>query len=181
MNLWTEEQIAEFVELRCKEAGIQPDFSKLVMPHQFDDAEYETREERNQHGVYRILWNASDGNPVVAMRLWTDSLRVSPDGGIVVSYPNPPATKELEKVNVTGLLVLRVIIQSGLANQQEIIDSLRLPEMEVAAALRLARSRGWIDEVDGRYRLTWKWFRSVTRVLSRQNLLVRRTLGDSLQ
>ena len=35
------------------------------------------------------------------------------------------------------------------------------------------------ETIDDRYRLTWMWFRSITRVLARQNLLVRRTLGGS--
>jgi len=179
LNPWSERQISELIENRCKEAQIQPDFSKLVMPHQFDDAEYDTMEERNRNGVYRILWNASEGNPVVALRLWADSLRVSPDGAVVVCFPTPPTTRELENVGMTGLLVLRVIIESGLASRQEILESLRLPEEEVAGALRYAESRGWIENVDGRYQLTWKWFRAVTRVLSRQNLLFRKTLGDS--
>ena len=64
-----------------------------------------------------------------------------------------------------------------LANQAEIIGSLRLSAIEVAGALNLALTREWIESIDGRYRLTWKWFRSITRILARQNLLVRRASG----
>ena len=31
--------------------------------------------------------------------------------------------------------------------------------------------RGWIEEVDGHHRVTWKWFRTITRVLVRRNFL----------
>ena len=50
-----------------------------------------------------------------------------------MSLPQLPATEELESVNITVLLMLRVIAQSGYANQEEITDSLKLPETEVAS------------------------------------------------
>jgi hypothetical protein len=178
LPLWTETQITELIEQRSDHAGILPDFGELILPRQFEDTDYDTMEERNRFGFYQILWNASEGNPAVALQLWSDSLRVAPDGRILVTLPQLPETDELESENITVLLILRVIAQSGFANQDEITDSLRFPETEVVAGLRFALSREWVELVDGRYRLTWKWFRSVTRVLARQNLLVRRTLGE---
>ena len=175
---WTETQIKQLVELRTSHAGIKPDFSELILPRQFEDISYETVEERNRFGFYRILWNASDGNPVVAMQLWVNSLRVASNGRILVSLPQLPATSELENVHTTVLLTLRVVAQSGMANQEDIIASLRFPEAEIAGALRLAIDRQWVESVnDDSYRITWKWFRSIMRVLARQNLLVRKTLG----
>lgn len=177
LSLWTENQIRGLIEQRTDRTGIQPDFGELALPRQFEDIDYETVEERNRNGFYRILWNASDGNPAVALQLWADSLRVAPKGRILVSLPQLPATEELEGVNITVLLILRVIAQSGYASQEQITDSLKLPETEVNVALRFALAREWVEIADGWYRLTWKWFRSITRVLARQNLLVRRTLG----
>lgn len=39
----------------------------------------------------------------------TDSLRVTPEGRIIVSLPQLPATEELESINTNVLLMLRVI------------------------------------------------------------------------
>ena len=75
---------------------------------------------------------------------------------------------------MTVLLVLRVIAQSGMANEEQIVDSLRLHPDEVASALTLSRNFGWIERIDNSYRLSWRWFRSVMMVLTRQNLLVRK-------
>jgi len=175
--LWTEAQIRELIELRSAHAGIEPDFGELILPRQFEDIDYDTVEERNRFGFYRILWNASDGNPKVSLQLWADSLRITPGGRIQVSLPQLPATSELEKVNMKVLLMLRVIIQSEMASQEEITNSLRFKTREVAGALNMATVNGWIKPVNGRYCLTWKWFRSITRVLARKNLLVRTTLG----
>lgn len=177
LPLWTEEQIGDLIDLRCTEAGISPDFGNLVLPRQLDEVDYETHEERNRRGFSRILWNAAEGNPAVALQIWVDSLSVSPDGKIIVNIPRLPDTRELEGVNITVLLVLRVITQSGLAAQDDIIESLRLPMADVLRAVRFSMQRGWIEEINGRYRLTWKWFRSITLVLSRQNLLPRKSIG----
>ena len=68
------------------------------MLHLFDDIDCDTVEDRNRFDFYRILWNASDGNPMVALHLWTDSLRIAPDNLILVSLPQLSATSELEKV-----------------------------------------------------------------------------------
>jgi hypothetical protein len=176
---WTETQIKELLELRSTHAGISPYFGELVLPRQFENIDYDTVEERNRFGFYRILWNASEGNPVVALRLWADALIIAPDGRTLVCLPQLPVTNELEKANITTLLVLRVIAQSGYATQEEIIDSLRYPATEVAGALRYAIDREWVESVDDRYNMNWKWFRSINRVLARQNFLVRKTLGGS--
>ena len=177
LPMWTEDQIRELIEIRSSQAGFEPDFSELILPRQFDDIDYETEEERNRFGFYRILWNASDGNPMVSLHLWADSLRIAPDNQVLVSLPQLPATSELEKVSMTMLLTLRVIAQSEMINQEEIVESLRLPTAEISGALHLAETRRWIKSIDGRYRLTWKWFRSITQVLARKNMLVRKTPG----
>jgi len=176
LPLWTENQIRELIEMRSAQAGINPDFGEITLPRQFVDLDYETVEERNRFGFYRILWNAADGNPAVALQLWADSLRVAPDGRILALLPQLPATEQLDKVTINALLILRVIAQSGYANQQQIVDSLKIPGKEVNVTLRFALTREWVELTDGWYRLSWKWFRTITRVLARQNLLVRRTL-----
>jgi hypothetical protein len=177
LPLWSEEQIREMIELRSSHIGINPDFGDLDLPRQFEDMDFETEEDRNRFGFFRILWNASDGNPMVSLQLWADSLRMHTDGRILVSIPQLPTISELDSVDMNMLLILRVVAQSEWTTREEIVNSLQLPVNEVAGALRLATSRGWLESENGRFRLTWKWFRSITRVLARKNLLVRTTLG----
>jgi len=173
MPLWSEEQIRELIELRTAHAGIEPNFEELALPSQFEGDEHQTLEDRNRFGFFRILWNASDGNPVASLHLWTDALRVAADGSIKVTLPQLPDAGELDKAGMTILLILRVIAQSGMASLEQIVDSLKLPENEVAGALNLAHNHQWVEKENDHYRLAWKWFRSIMRILSRQNLLVR--------
>ena len=171
--LWTEEQIGDLIDQRCRDAGITPDFGQLILPRHDDDAGQETLAERNRLAFHRLLWDAADGNPAVALRLWADSLAVTEDGKVIVHLPSPPATSEIEKLTPTQLLVLRVIAQSELIARDEIVESLRFSEANVGNAILVSLQQGWVEEVDGRYRLSWDWYRTITRVLVRRNFLDR--------
>jgi hypothetical protein len=168
---WTEEQIGNLLDLRSAEAGIRPDFGRLVLPRRLEAMEEETLTERNRSGIYRIIWYAAEGNPGLALQHWANSLAVTPDGEIFVRLPPEPAIAELEGVHITVLLMLRVIIQSELASAADIGKSLKLPAVQVSTAIHYTLRRGWIEEVNGRYGVSWSWLRVVTRVLVRRNLL----------
>ena len=45
LPLWSEEQIREMIELRSSHIGINPDFSDLDLPRQFEDMDFETNPE----------------------------------------------------------------------------------------------------------------------------------------
>ena len=109
----------------------------------------------------------------MALRLWADSLAITEDGKFVVHLPSPSETSEIEKLTPTQLLVLRVIAQSELIARDEIVESLRFSETNVGNAILVSLQQDWIEEVDGRYRLTWDWYRTITRVLVRRNFLDR--------
>jgi hypothetical protein len=180
LPLWKESQIKELIEHRVAKAGIDIDYSRLVLPRQYDDIYFETPEERNRAGYYRVLWSVSDGNPVIALRLWVESLYVAADNNLVVRIPQLLSTKKLERLSINGLLVMRAIAQMGMAAQRDIIESLKLSETEIANALRFSINNGWIEETNGYYHITWKWYLGIRRVLARQNLLSRQTLGGAL-
>ena len=171
---WTQEQITELIETRSRSAGIEPDFSEIEIPHQFDDIEYESLDERTRAGFYRILWSVSGGNPSVALRLWGDSLAVTDDERIFVQVlPRVFASDQLEQASLSVLLMLRVIIQSEMSTTEDIAESLQLSSGVIDSGIRFALLHGWIEEAGGYYEITWRWFRPICRVLTRQNLLSR--------
>jgi len=167
----TEEQLGDLIDLTFNEADIDPDLTKLALPRQTDSTGEETVAERCRLQFIRFLWNASDGNPSVALRFLAKSLRTQEDGCIAAWLPELPPLSELERLGTTGQLVLRVMTQCELASPEEITQSLRLSEEEVKAAIAALHLHGWIEEQEGRYRITWSWWRAITRVLARKNLL----------
>jgi hypothetical protein len=170
---WTEEQIGALIDLRTREAQLEPDFSKLEIPRQFDEVGYDSQEERTRFGIHRILWDTSGGNPQVAMELWADSLGVDRTGKTIPHLPRPMSAAALEAAHPSALLVLRMLLRAEGSRLDELIRFLGLPVGEVRGALHTATLRGWVELCDGRYRVTGPWFRPLTIVLGRRNLMPR--------
>jgi hypothetical protein len=180
LPVWTERQIGELIELRCTEAGIEPDFSGLILPRRIDEGQYDTVDERNRAGIYRLITTIAGGSPSMALKLWTEALAVAPGGRIVVRLPGLPETGELQRSAISLLLVLRVIMQCELASADDVIKSLRLSTGEAHNALRFLMQRGWIELDDGRYQVSDSWYGAVVSVLDRQNLIQLRQGGGLL-
>ncbi len=168
---WDEEQIGELIELRTAALGLEPDYSRFFLPPYLDEPAAQKEEDRQKLGFFRILWAASDGNVEVALRLYIRSLLVREDGSVLARTPPQLDLEQLEASSIDTLLVLRVIAQSGYATAAQVAETLVTPLPQVESLFTIMRWRGWIEEVDGHFRITWRWFRPITRVLSRQNLI----------
>ena len=170
---WSEAQLEQLFEARCKAAEIEPDYRRLVFPRQFDDGERMTLDERNRFGFRRVLWELSDGNPEVAIRLFCDSLRELPDGKLIVRLPQTASANTVGNANLTTLLVLRGLVECELATIDDLTASIRVSRMTVANAIAYSLQQGWVEEVYDHYQITWDWYRTIKRVLIRRNLIAR--------
>jgi hypothetical protein len=175
---WTDEQIGEFIEKSCAAIELEPDFSKLRVPRQYMDTAQEQIEERNRAGVYNMIASLSRGNPSIAIRMFADAIRLNPDGSAEVILPATRDDKVFDGLSLEMLLVLRVLAQSEVIAVDDVIANLRMDENLIRTTLHFAELRGWVEHIDrseqglrSGYRLTWTWFRTITRVLGRKNLL----------
>lgn len=167
---WTEDQISTLIQRRTGEVELKPSFDALVVATESDDP---AEGRRTELGYYRILWDHSGGNPAVALQAWRNSLFVAEteDEPVVRLFEEPSAT-EIERLPATLLFVLRAIVQLELATPQEVADCTQLPAPDVADAIRFSVAHGYVEPSSGRFRLSWTWYRTITRVLVRQHLLV---------
>lgn len=168
---WPEELIGRLIESRCRSAAIEPDFSRIRLPRLLAEGEYDSMEERNRAGVYRLVQDIAQGSPAAAIRIWADSLVVAPDGTVVVQLPDLPALGALETGSFEHLLVLRVLLQCNVATEEDLVASLRLRTLEIGSAVRYLAQGGWIEETDGGYRITDRRYAEVVRALNRRNLI----------
>ena len=171
---WSEEQLGELVEARCKLSNVHPDYTRFVLPRQLDTGDHESLAERNRFGYARILWELADGNPEVAMRLFTDSLRCDTSDRVIAHLPQARFSATLNDAGVETLLVLRVVLQCDIARIEDISQSLRISAARAEAGIRFCLQNEWLEEVDGGLRsVRWDWYPTVTRLLERKNLLPR--------
>ena len=172
---WSEEQLSALIQQRNESAGIEPDFSKAQVPAEYAVTSFDTAEERNEAGIYRMLWTISGGNPAVALLSWSDCLyfESEDDTQVYVQVPVQQSVRDLDSAAHNVMLVLRCIAQAELITEDDVVDNLRLPQGAVGSAMHHCISQGWINVVEGRYRISMRWFRTITRALARQNLLAR--------
>lgn len=169
---WSEEQIGRLIDTRAELFGLRPSFEGLVLPRQPDEDVELSQEERQKRAYTRILWDYVKGNPSLALRFWAQSLYRGEDERVVVRLFRTPPMEELESLPPTLYFVLRAVVQLDGASPKDVEACTLLTEDDVADALRMARTRGWIAFQDGRAKVTWRWFRPIKTVLHRRHLLI---------
>lgn len=171
---WTEKQVNQLLDTRINQPEQkQVSFEGLVVPKQWDQEEV-TEEERAKQGFYRILWHYSDGNPTVALRFFRLSLnRDKSSEQVYIRLFRAPESQELEKMPKPMLAVLRSIVQLEIASPEVLSDCTQVSIAEITGTLRYFQSRGYIEWVEDKARVSDHWFRHITNVLDRQHLLVK--------
>jgi hypothetical protein len=172
LGAWTEPRIAELLSARTARAGLRPRFDALVHVEGAPPEAILGEEDRTQRGFHRMLWDFSGGNPAVALHFWRMSLRRGPDHAVQVALFDAPKAAAVEAMPLDALFVLRALIQMEQARAETLAEATRLPLHQVRDVLRFGADAGWLAQDDQVYRLTWQWYRTITRVLSRQHLLV---------
>jgi hypothetical protein len=173
---WREEGIARLIASRCRQAAIAPNFDHLLeaLPADADEIDRAEAVARTARGYYRLLWDYSDGNPAVALHMWRQSLGIGPDGEVWVRLFESPDGRELDPLPDPAVFVLRAVVQLESARAGEIEAATNLRSSQVEDALRYGLARGYFELDEGRYRITWSWFRPITRFLERRHLLASR-------
>jgi hypothetical protein len=172
---WSGAQIATLVRKRSAEAKVTPSFEGLVVPKNADGSVDDERAHKEE-GFYGVLWDFSAGNPAVALHCFRESLFAStrgPDEPAVRLFREPPA-EQIETLPGAMLFVLRAVLQLEFTGTEDIVRCTALPASDVADAIRLGLSRGYLERVpeSERVQISFHWFRPLTSVLRRKHLLV---------
>ena len=170
---WSEEGIVRLLNHRTEVAELSPSFDHLLtdLPADADEIDRAEALTRTEANYYRLLWDYAGGNPGVALHFWRSSLGVGHDGKHYVELFRAPDTADLEDLPDSAVFVLRAIVQLGWARLDDICRATALRPRQVKDALRYGRTKGYfVLEEDG-YRITWNWFRAITRLLHRRHLV----------
>lgn len=170
---WREEGIARLLASRNRQVGLEPSFDGLLsaLPSDADEIDRAEATEKTSTGYYRLLWDYAGGNPGVALHAWRSCLGTDAAGKPVVRVFDPPSSADLEALPDSAVFVLRAVVQLELAHPDDIAQATMLEPAEIENALRFGLNRGYLRLLDGRYWVTWAWFRPITRFLQRRYLL----------
>ena len=173
---WAEERIVKLIGARTKSVGLSPSFESLLepLPATADELDKQEALASRAADYYRLLWDAAVGNPGVALHMWRRSLGTDAHGMVTVRPSTPLDTSDLESLPDSSVFVLRAVLQLAPARVGHIATGTLIKANDVADALRYAMTRGYVEERDGGYQITWTWFRAITLFLQRRHLLLTR-------
>lgn len=182
---WKEDEIARFLDDRCRQIGANPDFSFLRFSNAEEDSfGYEhLRDKRtltpedlqaSKAAYYRILWDYSAGNPGIALHAWSQSLFETHDAKApVVRLFEQKPTAQIEQLSLPALFALRSLVQMGQGTKEELVLCTDLSTQDCTGAVRTLLAEGIIERMGPWYRIAWEWCRPVMTVLLRQQLLMK--------
>lgn len=164
---WTEEEIRWLLMARAAASGVVHDFGALVA-----DATNEDAIARSGEGFTRLIWDAADGSPRVALSEWCRSLSpIGPDR-VRIHLSRAPDTSRLASLSEPDWRAVAVIVQHDGASSLEVASALRRDESIVEANLTHLTELGFlVREDDGRHRLSLRWERPLDRAVRRRHLL----------
>ena len=168
---WTDTAIAELLQTRVAEAGITPSYDRMIDDVvDLDDIDLREAVEAKNAAFMMMLWDASDGNPGVALHLWRSALGVAADGTVFVRPLLPVVEVAIERLPLEALFIYRAVLRRTGATPAEVVAATRLSASTVADVLRSGVQAGHLLLREGRYRVSWDWYRALTRSLVRRHL-----------
>jgi len=171
---WRDDEIGSLLELRNREAGIEPTFEDLLEKSAATADEIDRQEslEAKRDGYFRMIWDYARGNPALALEVWRASLVQDSAGVVRVRSLVTPNVAALEELSDSALFIVRAILQMGPTSASEVSQATRVTEEQIDTAFRYGCAKGYLSEERGRVRITWRWLRPVIALLERRHLLV---------
>ena len=166
----TESQLRKLVVGRTQAAGFQVDFNPLVRGGALS-GDVEGELERATVAFFRVLGEASLGNPAVAMRLWAESLKMSGEAAVQVRMGKALREDLVEGLGEPELFLLSAIrMQDGLT-EPELGSVNNMNAAAVRSSLQVLRGRGLLERDRVRLQINLRQQARITRTLWRRNLL----------
>ncbi len=165
---WSEAEIRQLLMARAVASGIVHHFGDLTGGDAMDASQLVDAGE----SYVRLIWDASDGCPRVALHYWLRSLVPMGDAAVRVRLFAAVEASELEQMPEESVFLYAALAQHENLSAAEVGRVLRYPLGLCEAILVQGAERGWVRRITARrYRFTSRWYRPVMRFLKRQHVI----------
>lgn len=159
---------------RTQQAGYEPDFGPLSRSTAAGQPAAET--DRTAEAFFRLLAEASGGNPGVAVPLWARSLSPSTPGAqdsdtLRVRLPEVISNPQLPPLSDPALLTLAAVRVHGGLTVSEIVQVNNMEADLVQSTVQVLDNLGLLRRVGGRFRIDMAWLTAITRLLRRRHFV----------
>ncbi|MCP4916517.1 MAG: hypothetical protein GY913_06295 [Proteobacteria bacterium] len=166
-----EAELTQLTRARTEAAGYTVDFGHLVRRGALS-GDVEGELERATRAFYRVLGEASLGNPMVALQLWAESLSLGEEGTVAVRLGRAVRETREEGLSEVELFTLAALrMQEGLS-AEELSRVNNMPAPTVRSSLQVLVGRGLIERghMDD-WQIAPRQLATVTRTLVQRNLM----------
>ncbi len=165
---WSQNEIRSLILSRNHLSGYKIRYDDILLATRGPEA----GNIRNAEQLYfSLLWDACQGNPMLALRLWLRSIHLQ-GNTVVVGLPDEVSATALEQLdNDLHFAYAAIMIHENMTSD-ELVTVTALPERVVRAALKTGYDAGFLQRLDNkRYRIVPLWYPPIMRLLARKNLL----------
>jgi hypothetical protein len=164
--------MSAWLHARTRAAGFKASFEAMTQ-RQSTGTNRARLLERAERAYWRLMVEASQGNPTVAAKLWLDGLQpCATEGVLLVGVPRAHDSTELEQLTDGELFSLTAITLHEDISVPELSIVLNIPQPRVRAACRGLEQLTLITETNsGRYKIRLNWLPAVERHLRRRSFL----------
>lgn len=165
---WSQADIRSLILSRHQQSGYRIRYDDVLM----DTRAPAVNSLRNaEQRYFSLLWDASHGVPVTALKLWQESVTTRRNE-VTVRVPRSPSGSRIEKSGSNQSFILAAIVTHGTLSTAEIMRVTNLSENVVRFSLKATLEDDIVEKGDdGRYRITALWYHTVENILNRMNML----------
>jgi len=169
------EHIRDWLESHTRSCGLKPTYDDLATEG-WMGADPERARERARNAYFRLLAEATRGNPRVALERWSLSLRLgeSPGQAAVVLFAQPDSALLVDGGEHALFVLSALVVHDGL-DVADLARVLNLSSVACRATCRRLEGIGVLvsDEADEHFDITMAWAPAVHRHLRRKHLIHR--------
>ncbi len=167
-------ELQKWLIRRTRQAGYEPDFGPLSSSTAAGQPAAES--DRTAEAFFRLLAEASGGNPGVAVPLWALSLSPSnPDvqdlDTLRVRLPEVISNPQLHPLSDPALLILAAVRVHGGLTVSEIVQVNNMEADLVQSTVQVLDNLGLLHRVGGRFHIDMTWLTAITRLLRRRHFV----------
>jgi hypothetical protein len=165
---WTQNETRSLILSRNQLSGYRIRYDDVLLVTRGPEAGSVRNAEQRYFG---LLWDACDGNPMLALQLWLTSVHTE-GRTVVVGLPEEPSGGPIERLASDFHFVYAAIVIHVTMSGDELIEVTAMSGGLVRAALKTGFDMGFVERAsDGRYRIVPIWYPTVVGLLKRKNML----------
>jgi len=165
---WTQSEIRSLILSRNQLSRYRIRYDDVLLATRGPEAGSVRNAEQRYFG---LLWDACDGNPMLALRLWLSSVHTERQTA-VVGLPEEPSATAIDRLAADFQFVYAAIVIHVTMSSDELVEVTALNGGLVRAALKTGFDMGFVERSgDGRYRIVPIWYPAVVGLLKRKNML----------